>query len=60
SLKSRHGDFCDFGQEFHSYHPGGSNFLMVDGSVRFVTEQLDLKTFAALLSRRGGEPIPAF
>ena len=60
SLKSRHGDFCDFGQEFHSYHPGGSNFLMVDGSVRFVTEQLDLKTFAALLSRRGGEPIPEF
>jgi prepilin-type processing-associated H-X9-DG protein len=59
-LKSRHGDFCDFGQEFHSYHPGGANFLMVDGSARFVAEQLDLKIFAALLSRRGGEIISDF
>ncbi len=60
SLKSREGNFCDFGQEFHSYHPGGANFLMVDGSARFVTEQLDLKIFSALLSRRGNEIIPAF
>lgn len=59
-LKSLEGNFCDFGQEFHSYHPGGSMFLMVDGSTRFVTEQLDLKTFAALLSRRGGEVISDF
>lgn len=59
-LKSGEGNFCDFGQEFHSYHPGGSMFLMVDGSTRFVAEQLDLKTFAALLSRRGGEVVSDF
>lgn len=59
-LKSAEGDFCDYGQEFHGYHPGGANFLMVDGSARFVAEQLDLKVFAALLSRRGGEVIPDF
>ena len=46
---------CDFGQEFHSYHPGGANFLMVDGSVRFLKESMDLKVLAAYLSRKGGE-----
>lgn len=59
-LKSREGNFCDVGQEFHSYHTGGSLFLMVDGSVRTVTDQIDLKTFAALLSRRGGEVVTEF
>jgi prepilin-type processing-associated H-X9-DG protein len=56
-FKSRHGNFCDFGQEFHSYHTGGAHFLLVDGSVRFVSENTDLKLFAALLSRAGGEVI---
>ncbi len=50
---------CDFGQEFHSYHPGGANFLMVDGSVRFLKESMDLKAFSAFLSRQGGEVIGA-
>jgi prepilin-type N-terminal cleavage/methylation domain-containing protein/prepilin-type processing-associated H-X9-DG protein len=57
---SGQGDFCDFGQEFHSYHPGGAQFLLVDGSARFVSEQIDLKLFAALLSRRGGETVTTF
>ncbi len=57
ALKSRSGNFCDFGQEFHSYHSGGALFLMVDGSANFVSEQLDLKVFAALLSRCGGEVV---
>ncbi|MDG3005526.1 DUF1559 domain-containing protein [Paludisphaera mucosa] len=48
---------CDFGQEFHSYHVGGANFLMVDGSVRFLKDTMDLKVFSAYLSRRGGEII---
>ncbi|WP_146599840.1 DUF1559 family PulG-like putative transporter [Novipirellula aureliae] len=59
-LNSREGNFCDLGQEFHSYHVGGSLFLMVDGSVRTVTDDIDLKTFAALLSRRGGEIVADF
>ncbi len=48
---------CDYGQEFHSYHVGGANFLMVDGSVRFLKQTMDLKVFSAYLSRRGGEII---
>jgi prepilin-type processing-associated H-X9-DG protein len=50
---------CDYGQEFHSYHAGGANFLMVDGSVRFLKETMDLRVFAAYLSRKGAEIISA-
>lgn len=56
-FKSQRGNFCDFGQEFHSYHRGGANFLMADGAARFVNEQIDVVTLAALLSRKGGEII---
>ena len=54
-FRSKPGSFCDFGQEFHSYHPNGANFLFVDGSVRFIDENIDVKQFAAMLSRSGGE-----
>lgn len=49
---------CDIGsQDFHSVHGGGGFFLYGDASVRFLNENADLKVFAALLSRRGGEVI---
>ncbi len=51
---------CDFGQEFHSYHSGGSQFLLVDGSARFINESIDVITLAALLSRQGGEVVDDF
>jgi len=54
-FKSRAGNFCDFGQEFHSYHPGGSVFAFADGSSHFLVENIDIKLFSSLLSRRGGE-----
>jgi prepilin-type N-terminal cleavage/methylation domain-containing protein/prepilin-type processing-associated H-X9-DG protein len=54
-FRSSPGLFCDFGQEFHSYHPHGAHFLFADGSARFVDETIDVKQFAALLSRSGGE-----
>ncbi len=49
------GKTCDFGQEFHSRHPGGAQFLLVDGSARFVSQDVDFIVLAALLSRSGGE-----
>lgn len=51
---------CDFGQEFHSYHSGGSQFLLVDGTARFVSESIEVTTLAALLSRQGGEVVDDF
>lgn len=54
-FKSPYGFACDFGQEFHSYHVGGAQFSLVDGSARFVSENVDNKLLAALLSRSGAE-----
>lgn len=40
---------------FRSLHPGGAHFCMVDGSVHFVTEDIDY-TLYRHLSTKGGEP----
>jgi len=38
-----------------STHPMGTNFLMADGSVRFVRQSINLNTYRAMASRDGGE-----
>ena len=43
-------------QMARSRHPGGVNVAMVDGSVRFVSQTIDVETWRALGSRNGGEP----
>ncbi len=40
---------------FGSMHPGGANFCLADGSVRFLQENINLSTYRALASRDGGE-----
>ena len=42
---------------FKSHHAGGSNFLFVDGSVRFLKTTINMATYCALGSRAGGEVI---
>jgi prepilin-type N-terminal cleavage/methylation domain-containing protein/prepilin-type processing-associated H-X9-DG protein len=42
---------------FRSYHSGGANFLMCDGSVRFVRDSIDPATYRAYASRDGNEVI---
>jgi prepilin-type N-terminal cleavage/methylation domain-containing protein/prepilin-type processing-associated H-X9-DG protein len=44
--------------EPYSFHSGGGNFLFADGSVRFIRESIDIRTFAALLTRAAGEVVP--
>ena len=44
---------------FASLHPGGCQFLLCDGSVRFMKETLVPQVFRALASRAGGEIIGA-
>jgi len=46
--------------EIRSHHPAGANGLFGDGSVRFLSEDLDLQTLAALCTRAGGETVPEF
>jgi prepilin-type N-terminal cleavage/methylation domain-containing protein/prepilin-type processing-associated H-X9-DG protein len=40
---------------FSSYHTGGAMFAMADGSVRFIADSIDLKTYRGLATRRAGE-----
>ena len=44
---------------FSSYHPGGCHFLMVDGSVQFIHQEIDVAVLAALTTRAGGEVVDA-
>ncbi|WP_419192588.1 DUF1559 domain-containing protein [Kolteria novifilia] len=42
---------------FGSNHPGGVHFLNADGSLVFLSENVDFETFLGLSSRNGGEPV---
>ena len=40
-----------------SHHPGGVNAIMVDGSVRFGSDTIDLAIWRGLGTRNGGEVV---
>jgi prepilin-type processing-associated H-X9-DG protein len=44
---------------FGSYHPGGANFALADGSVRFLKETTNPRVLSALGTRAGGEVVSA-
>ena len=46
---------CGPNEETFSFHPGGANVAVCDGSVRFINQAIDAPTFAALMSKDGGE-----
>jgi len=43
-----------------SYHPGSVNTALADGSVRSVSEAIDLSVWQSLGTRSGGEVVPEF
>jgi prepilin-type N-terminal cleavage/methylation domain-containing protein/prepilin-type processing-associated H-X9-DG protein len=43
------------GDQYWSLHPGGANFLFIDGSVRFVKELVGFRVFQSLATRQGDE-----
>ncbi len=45
---------------FRSDHRGGAQFALVDGAVRFVSENIDEKTLDALATRAGDESVGEF
>ena len=50
----------DAEQGFSSQHPGGAMFLFCDGSVRFVSENINPATFNGLANRNDGLPVGGF
>jgi prepilin-type processing-associated H-X9-DG protein len=42
---------------YSSYHPGGVNLLFADGSVRFISVNVDRVVLRALMTIAGGEPV---
>ncbi len=45
---------------FRSRHTGGAHFLLVDGAVRFLSQNLDHTTYQRLGGRRDGNPVGEF
>ncbi len=45
---------------FKSLHPGGAQFVLCDGSVRFLSESIDYVTYQKLGDRWDGQPIDSF
>jgi prepilin-type N-terminal cleavage/methylation domain-containing protein/prepilin-type processing-associated H-X9-DG protein len=46
---------CTNDSELYSFHPGGINVAMADGSTRFMSERISAATLAALVTARGGD-----
>lgn len=46
--------------EGYSFHVGGMHATMADGSVRFVSENIDARLWAAVITRGGGETVGDF
>ena len=48
---------CTNNNEVYGFHTGGANFLLVDGSVRFIGNSVDSGIYQRLGSRRDGQVI---
>ena len=46
--------------EAYSFHTGGANFAMADGSAHFISDTIDAETFVGLCTRAGGEVVGEF
>jgi prepilin-type processing-associated H-X9-DG protein len=51
---------CTNDGEPYSFHPSGINVTMCDGSVRFIANNIPIRTFARLVTAQGGETIGEF
>jgi prepilin-type N-terminal cleavage/methylation domain-containing protein/prepilin-type processing-associated H-X9-DG protein len=48
---------CTNDREVYSFHPQGANAAFADGSIHFLSASTDIRVFAALVTRAGGEVI---
>lgn len=45
---------------FGSWHEGGAFFTLSDGSVRFISENVDLRLYQSISTKQGSEPVGEF
>jgi prepilin-type N-terminal cleavage/methylation domain-containing protein/prepilin-type processing-associated H-X9-DG protein len=50
---------CTNDREVYSFHAGGANVVFADGSVHFLNATIDIRVFARLATRAGGEVVGA-
>jgi prepilin-type N-terminal cleavage/methylation domain-containing protein/prepilin-type processing-associated H-X9-DG protein len=50
---------CTNNREVYSFHPGGVNAVFADGSGHFLRAGIDIRIFARLVTRAGGEVVSA-
>jgi prepilin-type processing-associated H-X9-DG protein len=50
---------CTNDREVYSFHPSGANAVFADGSVHFLKAGMDIRIFTRLVTRAGGEIVPA-
>jgi prepilin-type N-terminal cleavage/methylation domain-containing protein/prepilin-type processing-associated H-X9-DG protein len=46
---------CTNDREVYSFHPGGANVVFADGRVHFLKATINIRVFARLVTRAGGE-----
>ena len=46
---------CNNWTDIYSFHTGGANIVFADGSVRYVSQSIDINTMAAIVTKAGGE-----
>ncbi len=49
----------EWGYLFYSMHSGGANVVMADGSVRFLSENISIRTLGCMATKAGGEVFAA-
>lgn len=50
---------CTNDREVYSFHPAGANAVFADGSVHFLKAGINIRVFAALVTRAGAEVVSA-
>ena len=48
---------CTNDREVYSFHPAGANAVFADGSLHFLKDDIDIRIFARLVTRAGGEVV---